>query len=175
MKNLYLKSILLVAATAAVASVGSVACAQAPAAGAPGRAGGGRSGGLPGATAEQTQAVADMNAALAAQNSAVAAARAELATVTFAAVKDEAGIRAAVEKLRAAELALATKRAEEFAKLQAGPNKLDPNQVTALVAAGGNPSAGRGGRGGGPASAPPAGGAGRGGGTAPPAGPGRAN
>ncbi len=57
-------------------------------------------------------------------------------------------------------MALATKRAEEFAKLQAGPNKLNPGQVTALIAAGGNPSAGRGGRGGGGA-APPAG-AGRG-------------
>jgi len=160
MKNLHLKRILLVAATAAVVFIGSAAYAQAPAGGAPARAGGGRGGGLPGATAEQTQAVADMNAALAAQSSAVADARAELATVAFAAVKNEAGIRAAVEKLRAAELALATKRAEEFAKLQAGPNKLNPDQVTALIAAGGNPSAGRGGRGGGGA-APPAG-AGRG-------------
>ena len=111
---------------------------------------GGRGGGLPGATPEQTQAVAAMNAALAEQTAAVASARAELATATFAAVKNVAGITAAVEKLRAAELALASKRAEEFAKIQAGPNKLNPDQVKALIAAGGNPGGrGRGGRGGG--------------------------
>lgn len=108
---------------------------------------GGRGGGLPGATPEQIQAVADMNAALAPQGAAVASARAELAMVTFAAVKSVAGITAAVDKVRTAELALASKRAEEFAKLQAGPNKLNPEQVKALIAAGG--SAGRGGRGGG--------------------------
>ena len=110
---------------------------------------GGRGGGLPGATPEQTQAVTDMNTALAAQTAAVASARAELATVTFAAVKNVAGITAAVDKVRAAELALASKRAEEFAKLQAGPNKLNPDQVKALIAAGGNAGRGRGGRGGG--------------------------
>jgi len=109
---------------------------------------GGRGGGLPGATPEQTQAVVDMNTALAEQNAAVASARAELATVTFAAVKNVAGITAAVDKVRAAELALATKRAAEFAKLQAGPNKLNPEQVKALIAAGGNAGRGRGGRGG---------------------------
>jgi hypothetical protein len=89
-----------------------------------------------------------MNAALTEQVAAVARARAELATVTFATVKNVAGITAAVEKLREAELALASKRAEEFAKLQAGPNKLNPEQVKALIAAGGNAGRGRGGRGG---------------------------
>jgi len=120
-----------------------------PGAPGPGAPGGGRSrGGLPGATPEQTQAVADMNTALAALNSAVTTARTELATATFVAVQNEAAIRAAVEKLRVAELALASKRAEEFAKLQAGPNKLTPEQITALIAAGGNlPAVGRGGRG----------------------------
>ena len=63
------------------------------------------------------------------------------------------GVCPAVEKLRMAELALATRRGEEFAKLQAGPNKLKPEQVTALIAAGGNANAGRGGRGG-PAAGP---------------------
>ena len=78
------------------------------------------------------------------------AARTALAVATFADVKNVAGITAAVEKLRAAELALATKRADEFAKLQAGPNKLNPEQVTALIAAGGNVGGGggRAGRGG---------------------------
>src|SRR5207253_6142535 len=105
-------------------------------------------GGLPGATPEQTQAVADMNTALAALNSAVTTARTELATATFVDVLNEAAIRAAVEKLRVAELALASRRAEEFAKIQAGPNKLTPEQVAAFIAAGGNsPAVRRGGRG----------------------------
>ena len=129
--------ILIVVLTAA--SMTTVAAAQ-------GR--GGR-GGLPGATPEQIQAVTDMNAALSGLSAAVTSARAELATVTFAAVKNAAGITAAVDKVRAAELALASKRAEEFAKLQAGPNKLNPEQVRALIAAGGNAGRGRGGRGGG--------------------------
>jgi Spy/CpxP family protein refolding chaperone len=111
---------------------------------APGGRGGGRGGGLPGATPEQTQAVADMNMALAALTTAATAARNNLGAVAIANVRNDAGIRAAADKLRAAELALATKRAEEFAKLQAGPNKLNPEQVTALI----NQSVG-GGRGGG--------------------------
>ena len=132
----------------------------APAAGAQAQGGGGRGGrgGLPGATPEQTQAVADMNTALAALSMAVTTARTELATATFAEVKNAAAVTAAVEQVRAAELALAMGRATEFAKLQAGPNKLNQDQVTALIAAGGNPAAGRGGRGGGaPGTAPPAG------------------
>jgi hypothetical protein len=127
-----------------------IAFAQPPAAGAPPAAaqGGGRGrGGLPGATPEQIEAVTAMNAALREQTAAVASARAELATATFAPVKNVADITAAVEKLRAAELALASKRAEEFAKLQSGPHKLNPEQVKALIAAGGNAGRGRGGRG----------------------------
>jgi Spy/CpxP family protein refolding chaperone len=132
-----------------------LAFAQPPAAGTPpaaaaGQGGGrGRGGGLPGATPEQTQAVVDMNAALAEQIAAVTSARNALATATFAEVKNVAAITAAVETLRAAELALASKRAEAFARLQAGPNKLNPEQVKALIAAGGNAGRGRGGRGGG--------------------------
>ena len=152
-------SVLLLAAAGVLFAVTLTLAQQAPApgaargqapAGAPGpggQGGGGRGrGGLPGATPEQTQAVADMNTALAPLATAVSAARTALATATFTEVKNEAGIRTAVERLRAAELALAAKRAEEFAKLQAGPNKLTAEQVTALIAAGGNPAAG--GRGG---------------------------
>ena len=163
MKNIYSKCfVLLLAAAGVMFAVTLTLAQQAPApgaargqapAGAPGPGGQGGAGGggrgrgsLPGATPEQTQAVADMNTALAPLSAAVSAARNELATATFADVKNEAGIRAAVERLRAAELALAAKRAEEFAKLQAGPNKLTAEQVTALIAAGGNPAAG--GRGG---------------------------
>jgi hypothetical protein len=154
MKTINRTSVVLVLAAAGIAFFSSSSYGQAP-----GR--GGRGGGLPGATAEQLQAVAEMNTALAVQSSAVTAARDELATVTFASVRDDSAIRAAVEKLRLAEVALATKRGEEFAKLQAGPNKLKPEQVAALIAAGGNANAGRGGRGGpAPAGAPPASGRG---------------
>ena len=88
-----------------------------------------------------------MNAALAPLTEAVTAVCNELMTVTFAEQKDPTAIRTAVEKLQAAELALATKRADEFAKIQASPNKLSAEQVTALVASGGNLQGG--GRGGG--------------------------
>lgn len=175
----------LMLATAGLLFIDLVGSAQTPAPGAgpapaaqgaPARGGGrGGRGGLPGATPEQTQAVAAMNAALASLTAAVNTARMELATATFADVKNAAAITTAVEKLRAAELALATKRAEEFAKLQAGPNKLSADQVAALIAAGGNPAGGgrgggggggaggRGGRGAAPAGgAPPARGAGPG-------------
>jgi hypothetical protein len=125
--------------------------------------GGGRGGrgGLPGATAEQTQAVADMNTALAPLTTAVTAARTALATATYADVRNAAAIAEAVEKLRAAELALAMGRAAEFSKLQAGPRKLSAEQVSALVAAGGTiaPARGGGARPGGPAGGGPAGGA----------------
>ena len=156
-----LKRLILVVATAALALAGSVVSTQGPGgpagpagpggpgAQAPGGGGGGRGGrgGLPGATTEQNQAVLAMNTALAPLTTAVTAARNDLSTVTFADAKNEAAIKAAVEKLRAAELALATKRAEEFETLQSGPNKLNADQVAALVAAGG--TVGGGGRGGG--------------------------
>ena len=115
--------------------------------GGPGGRGGGRGGGLPGATPEQNQAVTDMNTALAALTTAATVARTDLASAALADPRNDAAIRAAVERLRAAELALATKRAEEFTKLQAGPNKLNADQVTALInqTAGGGRGGGRGG------------------------------
>jgi hypothetical protein len=130
--------------------------------------GGGRGrGGLPGATPEQLQAVADMNASLGSLIGAVAAARTDLATITFTPERDPNRLAAAVEKVRVAELALALGRAAEFAKLQAGPHRLNADQVTALVAAGGVVAAGRGGGGAPvpvapPAPPPPAGRGGRG-------------
>jgi uncharacterized membrane protein len=108
--------------------------------------GGGRGGGLPGATPEQIQAVTDMNTALAPLVGAAAAARTELGAAAFAGGKNSAAITAATEKLRTAELAVASARADAFAKLQAGPSKLNPEQVEALIASGGN-AGGRGGRG----------------------------
>src|SRR5688572_24962241 len=160
MKNLISKPILLALTTAGLALAAVYAQAPAPgvgqtppAGGAPaapgGRGGGGRGGGLPGATAEQTQAVTDMNTALAPLVAAATTARNELATVAMANDRNEAGIKTAVEKLRGAELALASARAEAFARLQAGPNKLNAEQVTSLINSGGNPQGGRRGGGGG--------------------------
>ena len=159
MRNLTLKSWLLSLGAATLVLAFTMAFTQAPGApaqtppagGAPaapgggGGRGGGRGGGLPGATPEQTQAVTDMNTALAPRLAAAAAARTELGTVALADARNAGGIAAAVEKLRAAELALASARAEAFAQLQAGPNKLTPEQVAALIASGGNLTGGRGG------------------------------
>lgn len=64
---------------------------------------------------------------------AVSDARRELVTAALAEKKDETAIRARAEALAQAELNLAMGRADEFAKLQAGPNKLAPEQVGALV------------------------------------------
>jgi hypothetical protein len=92
-----------------------------------------------------------MNTTLAPLVAAATTARNDLATVTFADARNQAAINAAVEKLRAAELAVAVARADAFAKLQAGPCKLNAEQVTALVNTlqGGRGGGGFGGGGGG--------------------------
>jgi hypothetical protein len=105
---------------------------------------GGR-GGIPNATPEQTAAVAQMNTGLAAQTQALAAARAALTAAALAEPRNDADIRAKVDALKAADLALARARADGFAKVQASPNRLSPDQVKALGAmgtAGGRGSAG---------------------------------
>ena len=147
----------LFAVLATAAFVFTRVFAQTPAPGAPqappgpgagafqGPGGRGGRGGLPGATPEQNQAVADMNTSLAALTATATAARNELATVAIADVRNVAAIRAAADRLRTAELALASARADAFARLQAGPNKLSPDQVTALI----NMTSNAGGRGGG--------------------------
>jgi Spy/CpxP family protein refolding chaperone len=156
MKNLTSKNIVLVLATIAFAFTAAYAHPPAPGAaqtppgvGAAAAQGGrgGRGGGLPGATAEQNQAVMDMIAALAPLSANATTARNELATAMFASPINQGGVRAALDRYRAAELALASARAEAFARLQAGPNKLNPEHVTALIANGGNLQGGRGGGG----------------------------
>jgi len=129
-----------------------VSAQQVPAAppqGQPAAGGRGGRGGLPGATPEQTQAVTDMSASLASLVTADTAARNDLGNVAITDGKNASRMAAATESLRAAELALASARAAAFAQLQAGPNKLNTEQVTALIAGGGNVQGGRGGRGGG--------------------------
>ena len=157
MKHRVSTNILLVLGTAGL--LFTAAFAQAPVQGppqAPGAPGGGpqggrggRGGGLPGATPEQNQAVMEMNTALAPLVTTATTARNELAQIAIADVKNAAGIKAAADKLSAAELAVASARAEAFAKLQASPNKLSAEQVTALIntSVGGGPGGFGGGRG----------------------------
>ena len=94
----------------------------------------------PNLTDVQAAAVAQINAGLAPQNEAAAAARTALLNASF---REPATIPAKTDALRAAELALATARAEAFAKLQSSPDKLASNQAAGLGRGGG-----RGGQGG---------------------------
>jgi hypothetical protein len=103
----------------------------------------GRGGAIPNATPEQTAAIARMNAGLAAQIQSLTAARADLVAASLSQPRDNAAIQAKVDAVRAAELALANARADALANLQASPQKLAANQLTALATA-----AGRGGVGG---------------------------
>jgi hypothetical protein len=99
--------------------------------------------GIPNATPEQMAAVAQMNAGLAEQMQRLAAARTELIAASLAETRDDAGVRAKLDAIRAAELEAANARADAFAKLQASPNKLSAAQAAAFA------DAGAGGRGGG--------------------------
>jgi Spy/CpxP family protein refolding chaperone len=152
----YSNSIRVASVLAAFALSALTVSAQAPGGGAPGAgapggaAGGARAGGaIPGITAEQTAKINELfTTGLQAETAAVTAARAELATATFMEKRDDNAIKAAVAKVQAAELALANKRAAAFATLQGSAEKLNPEQVTAFVAAGGTLGGGAGGRGG---------------------------
>jgi sugar phosphate isomerase/epimerase len=116
-------------------------------AGAPG--GGGRGGGpggpgvIPGLTPAQQTAVAEMNESVAKQAQAVSSARTALAQATYS---DAAAISARLAEVNAAELELAKARADAFAKLQATSERLNAQQIDALVTQA--TGSGRGGRGG---------------------------
>ena len=99
-------------------------------AGAPGGGARGGAAGLPGATADQQAAVTAINDALAPQLQAASTARINLAQVTFS---DAAAIKARLADLSAAELELATKRAEAFSKLQSSAQRLTTEQIDALI------------------------------------------
>ena len=75
---------------------------------------------------------------------AVTNARSELTRASLASPRDDAAVAAAVTKLAAADLAAALKKAEGFARVQSGPNRLNATQRAALVANGGRYSAGNG-------------------------------
>ena len=110
--------------------------------------------GIPDLTDRQTAALAQMNTDLAPLTQALNAARAALVPAPFT---DSASIPAKAEDVRAAELALASARADAFAKIQASGAKFAPNQVAALASGDGAGRGGRGGAGSGPGGAPGAG------------------
>src|ERR1051326_3472256 len=72
---------------------------------------GGR-GGIPNATSQQAAAVSQLNAELATPTQALAAARTELISVSLAEPRNDAAIEAKVEAVKAADLTLATARAD---------------------------------------------------------------
>ncbi|MEN9662298.1 MAG: hypothetical protein RL324_1247 [Verrucomicrobiota bacterium] len=88
---------------------------------------------LPGATAEQNNAVTQMNAGLANQTAAATTARADLAKASLQLPTNATDIRAKAEALGSAESTLAGARSDGFAALQASSNKLNAAQVQALV------------------------------------------
>ena len=128
---------------------------------------GGRGGGIPNVTPEQTAAIAQMNTDLVQQAQALGAARTAVTAASLAQPRSNSNIQAKVDAVKAAEQALATARADGLAKLQASANKLAADQIAALAANGGGGGGGRGGGGaGGGRGAAGASGGGRGAGGA---------
>jgi hypothetical protein len=102
--------------------------------------------GVPGLTERQTHALEQMSSGLQPQLQAVASARSALTSAAFAEPRDPQSIDRKAEELRLAELSLANARADALAQLQSSGDKLNPEQVRALIAAGGvlrNPGAPR--------------------------------
>jgi lysophospholipase L1-like esterase len=83
----------------------------------------------------QLSAISTLEARLPEGSQAVTAARLELAR---ASLSDTAAISRAAASLAAAEQALAMARADAFATIQAGPNRLTPAQLAPVVAAAGS-------------------------------------
>jgi hypothetical protein len=107
--------------------------------------------GIPGASPEQIAAVTQMNADLTLPVQRLTAARAEVIAAALAASRNDAAIKAKVEAVRSAELAVANARADAFAKLQASPNKLAAGQIPPAATFIGASFGGRGGGAGAPA------------------------
>ena len=117
-----------------------VSAQQAPTAppqGQPAAGGRGGRGGLPGATPEQTQAVTDMNTSLAPLVAADTAARNDLGTVAISDGRNAARMRRLASSSVRPNSLLRQPVRQAFAQLQAGANKLNAEQVTALIAGGG--------------------------------------
>jgi hypothetical protein len=103
----------------------------------------GRGGGIPNVTPEQTAALTQMNTELAPLTQSLTTARHDLVEAYL----NSGDIPGKVNAVKAAEQALAGARSDAFGKIQSSPQKFAPDQIPALVAAGGNAGGGRGGRG----------------------------
>lgn len=90
-------------------------------------------GGLPHATLQQEAAVTEMMNYVESFARTAAAARAALAKTTYSEKPDNHDIAAETKVVANAELALANARAISFAKLQASPQRLSPEQTKVIV------------------------------------------
>jgi Domain of Unknown Function (DUF1080) len=118
----------------------ATAIAQSP----PGRGGAAAASTL---TSAQQNAVGAMNQSLTPLVAAVTTARGELIAASLSVPRDEAAIRGRGDALVAAELALASARAERFAGIQSSADRLPEAEVARLITQTSQPAAGRGGRG----------------------------
>jgi len=100
-------------------------------AGAPGGGGPGGPGGIPGLTPAQQSAIAEMNQSVAEPAQALNRARIALAQATYS---EPSALAERLAALKATELALAKARADAFAKLQGTSERLNAQQVEALIA-----------------------------------------
>jgi hypothetical protein len=106
-----------------------------------GRGGGGRGGyrtSMPHVTAKQATALAAIAAELQPLVQALNAVRSQATLAALAVPRNEDAIRPKVDAVAEAELSLAKARAEAFARLQGTPDRLDAEQISWLVAAGGS-------------------------------------
>lgn len=107
--------------------------------GAAGRGGGGgRATTFPHATPAQANVLMAMTANLTAQTQALTAARNAVTAAAYAEPRNDAAINSKIDAVVAAELVLANARADDFARVEASANKLDDEQLAALVIRGGN-------------------------------------
>ncbi len=98
---------------------------------------------LKSATAAQHAAIAQYENAFVEQETAVSQARANLTFAVYSDPANTANIREKAAAVQAAEQALVKARAEAFAKIQASPDKLNPEQAGVLVWQAVRPEGGR--------------------------------
>ena len=108
-----------------------------------GAAGGGPGGGadrgtIPNIRQPQVTALTQMTTDVMPLTRTLNAARSALTAAALAGPRNDDGIRSKAEAVKAAELAVANARAEAFARIQAGTNRLGPEQVAAFLAMGGS-------------------------------------
>jgi hypothetical protein len=102
------------------------------------RGGGGRNTSMPHVTSKQANTLTQMTGSVTSLTQALAAARTDVIVAALAVPRNDAAIKAKLDAVAAGELALAKARAEALEKLQATPEKLDSEQLSWLVAAGGS-------------------------------------